>query len=125
MKVLTSTIARVLFALPFGVFGINHFVNSGMLSGLVPIPGGVFWVYLTGAAHILACIALLIRKQERLAALLLGVMLLIFALSIQLPGVLSEGMSAIGGLLKDLSLSGAAFYFAGQAEPESEASPAI
>lgn len=126
MKVLTSTFARVLFALPFGIFGINHFVNAGILSGLVPIPGGVFWVYLTGAAHILACIALLTRKQERLAALLLGLMLLIFAVSVQLPGVLGDGgMSAMSGLLKDLALSGAAFYFAGHAEPESEASPAI
>lgn len=126
MKVLTSTVARVLFALPFGVFGINHFVNAEILAGLVPIPGGVFWVYLTGVAHILACIALLAKQQVRLAMLLFGLMLLIFALSVQLPGVLGDGgMSAMSNLLKDLSLAGAAWYIAGQAEEESMDMPDV
>lgn len=122
MNALTSTVARVLFALPFGVFGINHLMNAGSMAGYVPIPGGVFWVYLTGVAHLLACTALLIQRKVRLAGLLLGLMLLIFALSIHLPAVVGGNMGSLPSLLKDLSLAGAAWFVAGHAtsadEPE-------
>ena len=87
--VLTNTIARVLFALPLGIFGLLHFMNAGMMSTMVPsfIPGGVFWVYVTGIALLAGAIAIIAnRRFARLAALLVGVLLLIFALTIHLPG---------------------------------------
>lgn len=113
MNILTTTVARFLFAIPFAVFGFMHFAAAQQMAGLVPIPGGVFWVYLTGAAHILAAISIIIQKKAKLGALLLGIMLLIFALSIHLPALLGGDQNSMGQLLKDLSLAGGAFAFSG------------
>jgi len=110
-----SKIGRYLYALPFGVFGLFHLFNAGNMVGWVPIPGGVFWIYLTGLAHLAACVSIIIEQKTRLACILLGVMLLIFALSVHLPGVISGNMpTSMINLLKDLALAGAAWYMAGQ-----------
>ena len=114
-----SNIGRYLFALPFGVFGLLHFVNAGQMAGMVPIPGGVFWVYLTGVAMLAACVSLIVGKMARLAAILLGVMLLVFVLSIHLPAVIGgEMQSSMPSLLKDLALAGGAWFIAGHSEEE-------
>jgi uncharacterized membrane protein len=72
MQALTTTVARVLFALPFGIFGLLHFMGGQNMAGMVPawIPGGVFWVYLTGLAHIAATVSIIAQKKARLASLL-------------------------------------------------------
>ena len=114
MNVLTNKVARYLFALPFGVFGILHFMNASAMAGMVPIPGGVFWIYLTGLAHLAACVSIIIEKYTRLAGILLGIMLLIFVLSIHLPAVIGGDQSSMTNLLKDIALAGAAWYIAGQ-----------
>ncbi len=109
-------IGRFVYATPFAIFGLFHFMNANAMAGMVPLPGGVFWVYLTGVALIGASFSLIIQKKVKLVALLLGIMLLIFALSIHLPGVISggEGMqSSMSSMLKDLALSGAAFFVSG------------
>lgn len=118
MNVLTNQVSRYLYALPFGVFGILHFMNASAMAGMVPIPGGVFWIYLTGLAHLAACISIIIEKKTRLACLLLGVMLLIFVLSIQLPGLIGAEdpqtmQTFMRGFLKDTALAGAAWFIAG------------
>jgi len=116
--VLTNTIARVLYALPLGIFGLLHFMNAQGMTMMVPsfIPGGVLWVYITGIALLAAAVAIIAnRRFGRLASLLLGVMLLIFALTIHLPGVMNPDtmMSSMPNLLKDTALAGGAFAFAG------------
>lgn len=134
MKILTDKIGRIIFALVFGTYGIMHLLNAGSMAGYVPIPGGVFWVYLTGLAHLAACVSLIIEKKTRLAALLLGLMLLIFALSIHLPGVIGatseQAMQAsLSNFLKDMALAGAAWAIAGKFDSETgmsaEESPAM
>ncbi|RMF61025.1 MAG: DoxX family protein, partial [Calditrichaeota bacterium] len=35
MQTLTTTVARVLFALPFGIFGLFHLMNGSQMSGMV------------------------------------------------------------------------------------------
>lgn len=117
MNILTQQVSRYLYALPFGVFGILHLMNASDMAGMVPIPGGAFWIYLTGLAHLAACISIIIEKKTRLAGLLLGVMLLIFVLSIHLPAVIGGGEGAtmsMMSLLKDTALAGAAWFIAGQ-----------
>ncbi|MEX0771279.1 MAG: hypothetical protein WD035_11125 [Balneolaceae bacterium] len=113
MDWINSTLSRWLYALPFGVFGILHLLNANMMAGYVPgyIPGGVFWVYLTGLGFLLACISILIEKETRLACNLLALMLLIFALTIHLPSALEGDMTPF---LKDTALAGAALFIAGQ-----------
>ena len=117
MQLLTKTVSRYLFAIPFIIFGIFHFMNAGGMAGMVPgwLPGGVFWVYLTGLALIVAPISLFIGKKDQLAMLLLALMLVIFALLVHLPG----GQSSMPNLLKDLSLAGAALTWAGLAKDQS------
>ncbi|HHM01816.1 MAG TPA: DoxX family protein [Caldithrix abyssi] len=118
MNILTGALARYLFALPFGIFGLFHFMNGNAMTGMVPLPGGIFWVYLTGLALIAACVSILIDKQAKLATLLLGIMLLVFALLVHLPGVLNaETMQAsMPNLLKDTALAGAALLYSGGAK---------
>ena len=112
MNLSTLKLGRIIFALPFAVFGILHFMNASAMAGMVPLPGGVFWVYLTGAAHLAAAISILTGKYARLACLLLGVMLLIFALSIHLPNLLGGDQQSMTNLLKDLALAGGAWAIA-------------
>lgn len=113
-------IGKIMYALPFGVFGIMHLMAGDQMAGMIPsyLPGGVFWVYLTGIALLAACISMLIGKMEKMATMLLGVLMLVFVLLIHLPGVMAGGdgaQMAMGGLLKDFSLAGAAFYISGKA----------
>lgn len=106
-------LGRYLFAIPFLAFAIFHFMGAKDMAGMVPIPGGVIWVYITGAGLLLAPISMLIGKYDKLAAALLGLMLLIFALSIHLPGAMAEnGQMSMMSLLKDLMLAGAAWMYA-------------
>ena len=118
MDTLTTTGARVLYAIPMAIFGLFHFMNGEQMAAWVPsfIPGGVFWVYLTGVALLAAAVAILIQKKARLASLLLAVMLLIFVLTVHLPGVLAGNEMSMPGLLKDVALAGAALGFAGTAK---------
>lgn len=114
MNSLTNT-GRILFALPFAVFGLMHFMAAGDMAGLVPswVPGGVFWVYLTGLALIAATIAIIAKKHISLAALLLGILMFVFVLTIHLPGVMGGNQMSMSGLLKDFALGGAAFMISG------------
>lgn len=93
-------------------------MNASGMAGMVPVPGGVIWVYLTGPALIAAAVAIATGKMASLASALLGVMLLSFALTIHLPGVLDAAdqmarQASMSNMLKDLALSGGAFVLAG------------
>jgi len=120
MSSLIGKIGRYVFAVPFGIFGLLHFMNASAMSGMVPIPGGVFWVYLTGIALLAASVSIIIEKYARLACILLGVMLIIFVLSIHLPGVIGGEMQPnMSNLLKDLAMAGGAWILAGKYSSES------
>ena len=105
-------IGKILFCIPFLAFGIMHLMSGNQMAGMVPayFPGGVVWIYITGLAEILAAISILSGKQTKLATLLLAVMLIIFVLTIHLPGMSDPATQqmAMSGLLKDLGLAGAA-----------------
>ncbi len=110
----------VLYALVIGFFGVNHFLNGTGFQKTVPsfIPGGIFWVYLTGAALIAASISFLSGKKTRAAGLFLAVYLLVVVLTIHLPALLHTDGSplvsiALTNLVKDTGLAGAALMIAG------------
>ena len=76
----------------FGVcvllFGGAHFVYLNLTTPLVPAwlpPSRAFWAYATGAAQIVAAVAILTRVHERLAATLLTVMYAAFTPLVHLP----------------------------------------
>jgi len=117
MDKLTGFVGRVLYALPFLGFGFGHVMNAGQMGNMVPsyIPGGVFWIYFTGVAMILAALAIITGKQGRNACFGLAVMLLVFIVTIHLPGMSNPQMKmmAMMGFFKDTSLMGAALVIAG------------
>ena len=117
MDKLMGFIGRILYAVPFLGFGLGHISNAGQMAGMVPsfIPGGIFWIYFTGVAMILAALAIITGKHGRNACLGLAVMLLIFIVTIHLPGLADPKMKmmAFMGLMKDTSLMGAALVIAG------------
>ena len=109
-----SKIGKYLYAIPMVIFGLFHFLNSSAMAGMVPIPGGIFWIYLTGLSLILAGISIIIQKLDEWSSLLLAVMLLVFVLTIHLPGVLAGGemlQTYMTNLFKDLALAGGALIY--------------
>ena len=106
-------VGRFLYAIPMAVFGALHFMMAGPMSEMVPIPGGVVWVYITGVALIAAAVSIIAGKHAVLATRLLGLMLLIFALSIHLVAVIGGDQASMANLLKDTALAGGAFIRSG------------
>lgn len=104
--------AVVLYAIIWALFGINHLLNAGEMAGMVPLPGGAFWVYLTGVAMILAAVAIIFNIQARLAGYLLAVMLLVFIFMVHVPGLMKGNLMAPVSILKDLGLLCAAIIIA-------------
>lgn len=110
-----STIGRFIYAIPVAIFGVFHFMNANAMAGMVPgwIPGGVFWVYLTGAALLAAAISIMLQKKSSLATLLLAIMIGIFALTIHLPGAADGDQASMTMFLKDMAIAGAALFMSG------------
>ncbi|MCH8069472.1 MAG: DoxX family protein [Candidatus Marinimicrobia bacterium] len=110
-----KTIGRIIYAIPFGIFGLMHMMMAGNMSGMVPawVPGGIIWVYITGLALIAASVSIVTKKQIYLACLLLAGLLGVFVLTIHLPMLLSGDQMAMGGLLKDTISLGGALLIAG------------
>ncbi|MCX6286252.1 MAG: DoxX family protein [Bacteroidetes bacterium] len=112
-----SNIGRILFALPFGILGLNHFLMYSYYVGIVSsfIPGGGFTVIITGLALIAASISIIIKKFVRLSCLLLALLLLIFIVSIHIPMLFDKSMAtmALIELFKDTSLLGGSLLIAG------------
>lgn len=114
---LTKT-GQIIYAIIMGVFGLMHFMFGSAMGGMVPafIPGGVFWVYVTGLGLVVAAVSIISGKKTRLATLLLAAMLGIFVLTIHLPAMLGGDQMAMSSLLKDLGLAGCALIIAGNSE---------
>jgi hypothetical protein len=88
------------------------------MTGMVPawMPMKLVIVYLVGLALIAATVALIINKKAKLAMTLLGVTLLLFVVLIHLMAVIGGDQMAMGMVLKDTAMAGAAFYLASQAD---------
>lgn len=102
---------RVVYAAPFAVFGLFHFAAADQMAAIVPVPGGVFWVYLTGVALLAASISLITGKLAKIAAPLLALLIGTFVVTLHLPATGAEGAAgqqAVTSLLKDTALLGAA-----------------
>ncbi len=112
-----APIGRILFALPFAVFGINHLIMMdyylGMLTSFIPLGG--YTIILTGLVMIAVSISIITKKFIKLSTLILAGLLLIFILTIHIPHLLagSERVPIIMALLKDISLMGGSLMIAG------------
>lgn len=115
-----SRIAIILLALVMAVFGIYHFVYPQNLVGYVPsfLPDvGNLWVYIPGAAFILAAVAFITNRMVKLAGYLLAVLLFIFVLTIHLPNFMNGSneeyrQGSLINLLKDTAIGAFAMHIA-------------
>jgi len=120
MRLLTYHLGRILFAVPFLMFGLNHFMYAKMMAGLVPnwVPGGISWIYITGAFEIIGALSIITKVQARLVCFLLAVLLLVYILVLDFPGLgaadQSVKMVSMISLFKNIGLLGAALFFAGE-----------
>ena len=105
--IISSRIAGIIYALAIGTFGILHFMNANEMKSGVPdyIPGGILWIYVTGAGMILAAIAIIINKWARLACYLLAAMFLIFVFTLHFKHLASGNFTNV---LKDTAMAMAA-----------------
>jgi uncharacterized membrane protein len=119
MKAL-NTVGRILYALPFAVFGINHFIMKDFYMGELTsfIPFGGYMILLTGVILILTSLSIMTRKYIRLSTLTLAGLLLLFIATIHIPQLFEpdKKMIAMIALLKDISLMGGSLMIAGMTE---------
>ncbi len=111
------SLGKYLFAIPFAIFGIFHFMSAEARKGMAF--GSTILVYLTGAALIAAAVSMLIGKMDKLASVLLAVMMLLFVVLIHGPAVAGGGDAAqasMPALLKDIMLAGASLLYAQHAK---------
>ena len=103
-----TRLAEILYGLIMGYFGVLHFMNADIMSGLIPdyMPGdGKIWIYITGASLLAAALAILINKFKTVACYLMAIMLLIFVFTLHLKPAMDGNP---GQLLKDAALAMAA-----------------
>lgn len=109
-------LGRVFFAVPMAVFAAQHFTTTKFVSQLIPawIPAHVFWTYFVGTALLAAALSIAIKKQARLAAALLGIMLILFELTLHIPHIMAHPRDMLmwAVAFRDLAFSGGALAFA-------------
>jgi putative oxidoreductase len=112
-----STIGRILFALPFGILGVNHFLMTDMyiMQATSFIPGMGFTILLVGLALIAASVSIILNKMVKTACFLLAILLGLFIVTIHIPNLFEPSKSAIAliELFKDTALLGGALMIAG------------
>ncbi len=114
------SLGRWLFAIPFTLFGLLHFMNAeAMAAQVVPeyLPAKMVWVYLSGAGLIAAAVSMLTGKFDKLATILLAVFLILMVLLVHMPGAMhaqNELLKTVSmsNLMKDLSLAGGCMMYA-------------
>jgi len=112
-----SKIGRILFAVPFAIFGLNHFLFLDFYIGEVSsfIPGGAYTIILTGIFLIMASLSIIVNKYVKVSTIMLSILLLIFILTIHIPALFdpAKWQLALIELLKDTSLLGGSLIIAG------------
>ena len=88
-------VGRVLFGTTAVVFGVDHFLALDLIASLVPawMPGHLFLASLTGAAMIAAGVSIVTKWMDGLAAFGLGIVFLLFVVTLHVPRVLAAPQS--------------------------------
>ncbi|MGH2649359.1 MAG: hypothetical protein ACRDE8_17395, partial [Ginsengibacter sp.] len=97
------------------VFGIDHFLYTDFVVGLVPawLPWHIFWTYFAAVALIGSGVCIILKIKLKLVAFLLGLMLLIWFIILHIPRAIADpyGMKGneISSVFEALAFSGIAF----------------
>lgn len=111
------SLGRWFFALPFVVFGVFHFTDAQHFAeNIVPsfFPAKLMLVYLTGLTMLICGTLLLLGKFDKLAAIILSLLMLAFVVMVYLPNTFSDvtRAAAVPRLVNNLALAGAAMLYA-------------
>jgi uncharacterized membrane protein len=116
MKKLT-TIGRILFAVPFAIFGINHFLMTDYYVGMLTsfVPRGAYTIVIVGILLIAASLSILSKKYVKFSTLMLACLLFVFIITIHIPHLIHDADKTVTiiTLLKDISLMGGSLMIAG------------
>lgn len=117
LQKIDSYIARGMFILPLGMFGIMHFILEKQFEFMVPPFLGYksFWVIFSGVALTTASISIFLKIYHQVAIRLLILFVITFILSVDIP-MIFRGIDSFYfsvSLLKDTSLLGGCmlYYF--------------
>ena len=105
------TIGRILLALPFVIFGINHFIMKDIFIGMLSsfLPNSAYTIFITGAIMIISGIAIMIGKEVLLFCYILAGLLILFVLTIHIPHLIENANDvhlSLFAMLKDIGLLG-------------------
>jgi uncharacterized membrane protein len=106
----------MLFALTIISFGIDHFLFAHEASDYIPswVPNNLFWMYFTGSALLGSGIAITLNVWRRLAAVLLGAMILTWFIILHIPRVIADPSGGeVSSAMLALAYCGIAFVIAG------------
>lgn len=120
MNILTNKLlGRILFSVPFIVFGINHVLNSANMAGMLAgWPAAQALVIISGLAMLAGAAGIISGKYGLYASLGIALLMLIFVATLHVPGLMAAGgdqakaMMPMLGIMKDTGLMGGALAIA-------------
>jgi len=113
------TLGSILYAIPIISFSILHFKFAKDVSTMVPawIPYPIFWTYLAGIGLLGSGISIILKIKTRLIVTTLGIIILIWFITIHVPGVMTSSFADLEDQITSaflaLAYSGIAFVIAG------------
>lgn len=109
-----KNIGKWLFILPFAAFGFLHFGPLEFSIDYVPnwLPAKAFWVYFIGVCLLGFTISAITKKLDGLASILLGILLLVFVLTIHISKAMEGDFLGVIATFRDTAMAGAAFLYA-------------
>ncbi|MCU0420920.1 MAG: hypothetical protein MUC38_14820 [Cyclobacteriaceae bacterium] len=110
-----SNVGKWLFILPFAVFGLLHFGPLEFSLPFVPawLPFRVFWIYFLGVCLMAFTVSAALGKWDRLASVLLAVLMMVFVAFVHVPRALQGDFMGIISSFRDVCMAGAALVYAG------------
>ncbi|MBO0930442.1 DoxX family membrane protein [Fibrella aquatilis] len=104
-----------LFALTFIMGGLLHITGPTFTVQQVPtfFPAPLFWVYLTGIGQLCFAVSILIERFDKLAALLLALMMIVFIATMHVPKAVAGDFMGVISAMRDMGYAGAALLYAG------------
>src|SRR5262245_27093026 len=118
-------LGRLFFAISLGAFGILQFIFHDFVAGRAPawpasIPGRSIWAYVSGAVLICTSGAIIFGKKARLAAIVSGTMIFLWALLRNIPLAITDPEFGLAwtNMGKALTWFGGAFALAGSMPEE-------
>jgi len=112
-------LGRILFAITIISFGVDHYLFAQQAADYVPswVPWHLLWMYFTGTALLASGIAILFKIKTRLAATLLGSMILCWVILLHIPRIIVSPaayiVSEVTSAVIALAYGGIGFLIAG------------